>query len=169
MKEAGWFIVRNEDNELISVCLYCKKACKGWNRHHDPYKIHKFLSPECVFVSFAYTKQTPSSSIIESIPRREQVRPSSHEMAILPERTKSFEQCPLETLHSSFDVFADAGLFYNDQPRTIECFSCHGQISISRMDDNPMLVHTHRCKYARHLRGSYFYLSLNSPLFYLLL
>jgi hypothetical protein len=103
MKEAIWFIVRNEVNELVVVCAYCKKVYKGWNCHHDTYKVHKFLSPECVFVSFMHTTQTPFSPIIESIPRRhEQVRPSPHRMAILPERTKSFEQCPL---HSSFDVF----------------------------------------------------------------
>jgi hypothetical protein len=153
MKEAGWFIVRNTDDELVAVCLYCGKACKGWTRQHDPYKVHKNLSPDCVFVLYAQSIQTPSLPIIKSIPRREEIRPSSHEMAQLPKRIKSFERWPSGPPHPPFDDLAEAGLFYNDQNTIVECFSCHGRISISHSADNPMLAHTNQCKYAKHLRG----------------
>ncbi|CAF3472738.1 unnamed protein product [Rotaria sp. Silwood1] len=152
MKEAGWLIVGNEDGELVAVCLYCKIGCKGWNYRHDPYKVHKYLSPNCVFVLFACTIQTPSSPIVESMPRREQVRPSSHPMAILPARRNSFRQWPPASLHPSFDILADAGLFYNGHGTIIECFSCQGQLSVVGINENPMTAHVHRCKYAVHLR-----------------
>ncbi|CAF3522726.1 unnamed protein product [Adineta steineri] len=154
MKEAGWFIVRTEDNAFVSVCLYCKIACKGWNCHHDPYEVHKFLSPKCVYVLYGHTIQTPSSSsIVESMSRHEQTRPSKHKMAILPERIKSFERWPLKTLHPSFDALAQGGFFYNNKNTTVQCFSCHCQISITNIDDNHMLAHTNSCKYAKHLQN----------------
>ncbi len=153
MKEAGWFIVCNKDGELVAVCLYCKKVCKGWNRQHEPFRVHKFLSPDCVFVLHARNIQTPSSPIITFMPRREEVRPSTHEMAELPNRTKSFEQWPYGSPHPSPDALAEAGLFYIGQNTMAECFCCHGRISISRLNDDPMLAHTNRCKYAQHLQG----------------
>ncbi|CAF1070964.1 unnamed protein product [Rotaria sordida] len=152
MKEAGWFIVRTEDGKLIAVCLYCKKGCTGWNYRHDPYKVHKYLSPNCDFVSFPCTIQTPPSPIVESVPRREQVRPSSHPMAILPERVNSFNQWPPASFHPSFDILAEAGLFYNGNHTIVECFSCQGQLTIVGVNNDPMTAHIHGCKYARHLR-----------------
>ncbi|CAF4356296.1 unnamed protein product, partial [Rotaria sp. Silwood2] len=152
MKDAGWLIVHNEDGQLVSVCLYCKKGCTGWNHRHDPYKVHKYLSPNCVFILFTCKISTPLSPIVESIPRREQVRPSSHPMAILPERINTFKQWPSVSLHPSFDILADAGLFYNGHGTIVECFSCQGQLSVVGINDNPMTAHIHRCKYAKHLR-----------------
>jgi hypothetical protein len=153
MKEAGWFIVRNIDGDLVAVCLYCKKAFKGWNRQHDPYKVHKILSPTCIFVLYGHNMQTPSSPIVESIPHREEVRLSSHTMAELPKRTNSFEQWPYGSPHPSVNDLVEAGLFYTGQNTTVECFFCHGRISIFHSNDDPMLAHTNRCKYFKHLRG----------------
>jgi hypothetical protein len=161
MKEAGWFIVRTTNGELVAVCLYCDKGCKGWNRQHDPYEVHRFLSPDCPFILNARATQTPSSPIVESMSRHERVRPSLHAMAELPERVKSFEQWPLGLPHPSFDVLVEAGWFYIGQNTTIECFSCHGQICTSRMNNDPMLAHVNQCKYAGHLRGKLFDMLLN--------
>jgi len=153
MKKAGWFAVRNKDGKFVAVCLYCKKAFIGWNSQHDPYKVHKVLSPECVFVLYAQNIETPTSPIVESLPRREEVRPSLHNMAELPKRTRSFEQWPYGSPHPPADALAEAGLFYIGQNTIVECFFCHGQISISRPDDNVTLAHTDQCKYAKHLRS----------------
>jgi hypothetical protein len=153
MKKAGWFVVRITNGELAAVCLYCDKTCKGWIRQHDPYKVHKHLSPDCVFVLYAQNIQTPSSPIVDFIPRHEAVRPSLHNMAPLFQRSQSFEQWPAGSPHPPPDDLADAGLFFTGQNTTVECFYCHGQMPIVRPDDNLMLAHTNQCQYAKHLRG----------------
>lgn len=153
MKQAGWFIVRTTNGEFVSVCLYCKIACRDWTRAHDPHEIHKKLSPNCVFVLYSHPTQIPSSPIIDSLPDREEVLPSSHTMAPLFKRTKSFDQWPSGSPHPSPNILAEAGLFYNGQNTIVECFFCHGQQSIFRSNDNPMLAHTNSCGYAKHLRS----------------
>ncbi|CAF1150025.1 unnamed protein product, partial [Adineta ricciae] len=152
MKDAGWFIVRCED-ELTTVCLYCKKACRGWSRRYDPSKVHKFLSPKCAFVQFGHSVQTPSSPIVASVSRRHRIRPSSDRMAMVYRRNDSFQQWPPQSIHPPFDVLAESGFFYNGQNTVVECFRCHGQLSITRQDDDPMTAHTNQCDYARHLRN----------------
>jgi len=154
MKTAGWFVVRNTNDELVATCLYCEKACKGWTRQDDPYKVHQHLSPDCVFVLYGQNIQTPSSPIIDFIPRREAVRPSSHNMAQIFKRSKSFEQWPSGSPRPSPDDLAEAGLFYTGQNTIVQCVFCRGRISISRSDDNLMLAHTDQCQYAKHLRGT---------------
>jgi hypothetical protein len=154
MKEAGWFVVRNKDGKIVAICLYCKKAFIEWNDQHDPYKVHKVLSPECVFILNIQYIQTPSSPIIECLPRREEVRPSLHNMAELPKRTKSFEQWPYGSPHPPAEALAEAGLFYTGQNTRVECFFCHGQITIFHSDDNLMSAHTAQCQYAKHLRSN---------------
>ena len=150
MKDAGWFIVPCED-ELVAVCLYCQKACRRWNRRYDPLKVHKLLSPECVFVQSDHTIQTPSPPIVASVGRRRRIRPSSDPMAMVCRRIGSFQQWPPQSIHPPFDALAESGLFYNGQNTSVECFRCHGRLLITRQDDNPMAAHINQCDYAGHL------------------
>jgi hypothetical protein len=157
MKEAGWFIMCDKDSELVSVCLYCKIACKNWNNQDDPRKVHQVLSSQCVFVLYARAIQIPSSPIIELIPHRRRIPPSSHEMALLPRRVNSFEHWPPGSAHPSFDILVEVGLFYDGQGTIVHCFSCRGQLIINRADNDPMLAHTNQCAFANHLRGKSVY------------
>lgn len=161
MKEAGWFIAINKDNESVAVCLYCKKAWKQWHPQHDPYKIHKILSPDCPFVLYVHNMPISSPLIVKSIPRHRRIRPSSDRMAVLPERKNTFLRWPHLLPHPSFVKLADNGLFYTGRNRTVKCFSCQGQIEICSRNVNLMLAHNARCKYAKHLRGKSFDLELN--------
>lgn len=151
MKEAGWFAAHNIAGELVTVCLYCKIVCKGWTNQHDPYEVHKNLSSDCIFVLYSHPIQTPSSPIIESVARRDEIRPSLHNMAQIFKRINSFEQWPPGSPHPSPNVLAEAGLFYNGQNTIVECFFCHGQRSIFRSNDDPLLAHLNSCQYAKHL------------------
>jgi len=52
MKEAGWFIFKPDDNQIVATCIYCRIFCKDWTHQYDPYKVHQVLSPACPFVLY---------------------------------------------------------------------------------------------------------------------
>lgn len=153
MKEAGLFAVRNGAGQCVAVCLYCKKAFTGWKSEHNPLRVHEIFSPKCVFISNNRNRSTPSSPIIDTLPREEKVSPSTHPMAELPERINSFDNWPSVSPAPSADTLASAGLFYTGQNRDVECFFCRHRMSITHVDIDLMFAHTDGCKYAKHLQG----------------
>jgi hypothetical protein len=153
MKETGFFVVLDKHGQVIAVCLYCKKAFIGWNDKHDPHRVHEVFSRECIFISNPRYTERPSSSIIESLPSHEEVRPSLHNMAQLPKRIKSFEQWPRVSSDPSTKSLTEAGFFYTGHNTRVECFFCNGQISIVHDNEDFMSAHIGQCEYAEHLGG----------------
>ena len=153
MKEAGWFSARNNANQMVAVCLYCKTAVIGWKREDNPFKVHQILSPKCIFITSTRNCSVRSSPIISALPRHEEVSPSSHRMAQVFQRVQSFNQWPSISPVPSADILAGFGLFYTGENTQVECFFCHHQISITSADNDLMFAHADGCQYAEHLKG----------------
>ncbi|CAF2973422.1 unnamed protein product [Rotaria sp. Silwood2] len=180
MIEAGFFNC-NVDDRVI--CIYCNRICQQGTPHTDyPCKLHKILSPNCIYVKTRLmhpiassiiivneNSPTTTTGILSSISNNlSSLRPTSNIVFRascnpayfeIPKRYASFTTWPNKDLPLMNDLVR-AGFFVTGAETIVTCFYCNGSLQNWGSSDNPMIEHARwfpYCGYAKQLCGEELY------------
>ena len=148
MRQASFFIARDEHNEAVGICPYCCCCYSSQESQEDPVNYHRRLASNCVV--FLHQNTHPIAP-----PIRNSVSRMRHptRMTRLLERIQSFDGWIPGRPHPPFARLAEEGFFYTNFRTTIQCFYCDAQLSVQ--DDNVDVAGAHvpHCAYHEQLNG----------------
>ena len=147
MKLAGWFLVQDTNNRIVSVCLYCNNIYERWNPQDNPIEIHRQLEPTCVALLDRNEHCFETTSVSRHHFQCELTKPSNDQMADVFRRKRSFHTCPSDCSHSSFTNLAEQGFYFVTEGTRIRCFSCQSERSIREENNNTNEIHATTCAY----------------------
>ncbi len=165
--KGGWIIYDD-----YSRCPHCRMIYYNWKLNDDPFLIHKYLSPLCLFILSSnpfHPNEIPIRKVqeqftdedIENVKTRPYngLVPSKHSlMCSISNRLMSFNECP-DGCPDNASELAKAGFYYTNYGKFIQCFYCKRIFSVKSLSSQfGEYLKSHRrfgrCYYTEQLNDS---------------